>query len=54
MKISDIKEELEQEASFWRTMLEECPNSGISETQRMREALQLAEYKLAQMMSSYH
>ena len=43
----DIKEELEEEASFWRTMLEECPNLGISETQRMREALQLAEYKLA-------
>lgn len=50
----DIKENLEQEADFWRTMLKECPDAGESDYQRMNEALLLAEYKLAQMMDSYH
>ena len=46
----DIKEDLKQEASFWQEMLKECPDAGESDCQRMREALLLAEYKLAQMM----
>ena len=50
----DIRENLEQEADFWRTMLKECPDAGEPECQRMREALLLAEYKLAQMTDSYH
>lgn len=50
----DIKDNLEQEASFWREMLKECPNADTSDLQRMHEALLLAEYKLAQMTDSYH
>ena len=52
--MNNIREQLEQEASFWREMLKECPGAGESDYQRMREALLLAEYKLAQMMDSYH
>ena len=51
----DIKDNLKQEVDFWRSMLKECPDAaGESECQRMREALLLAEYKLAQMAGSYH
>lgn len=45
----DIKDNLEQEADFWRTMQQECPDPGSTKCQRMHEALLLAEYKLAQM-----
>ena len=50
----DFINELEQEASFWREMLKECPDAGASDCQRMREALLLAEYRLAQMADLYH
>lgn len=50
----DIKESLEQEADFWRTMLKECPDAGASDCQRMREALLLAEYKLSNLREQIH
>ena len=50
----DIKDNLAQEADFWRTMLKECPDAGKSDCQSMREALLLAEYKLAQIADLYH
>ena len=49
----DIKENLKQEADFWRSMLKECPDAGESVCQRMQEALLLAEYKLAQMSAKF-
>ena len=50
----EYKDNLEQEADFWRIMLKECPDAGEPEFQRMREALLLAEYKLAKMTDSFH
>ena len=50
----DISEGLEQETSFWREMLKECLDTDTSDCQRMREALLLAEFKLAQMTELYH
>jgi hypothetical protein len=50
-----IKEELEQEASFWRELIES--RQGEAEEyvlQHMRDALLLVEYKLSLMMDSYH
>jgi hypothetical protein len=49
----DIREELEQEASFWREMIEQGDTDEPA-LQRMRDALLLAEFKLAKMMDSYH
>lgn len=52
--VRDIREELEQEAAFWLTLLKECHDAGASKTQRMRDALNLVEYKLAQITDSFH
>jgi len=49
----DITEELEQEASFWREFINDYALDDDS-LKRAREALLLAEYKLSQMMDSYH
>ena len=51
----NIIEELEQEASFWRELIESRQGE-VEEyvLQHMRDALMLVEYKLAQMTDSYH
>ena len=49
----DLREELEQEASFWREMIDQEDADELA-LQRMREALLLTEYKLVQMMDEIH
>lgn len=51
----DIREELVQEASFWRELISSLEAVGShNEIDRMRQALLLAEYKLAQMEEVKH
>ena len=51
----DLKEELEQEASFWRELIESRQGEAEEDViQHMRDALLLVEYKLAQTLESYH
>lgn len=50
----EIKEDIERETSFWREMVKECTDDETSNYQHMREALSLAEYKLAEKRDSYH
>ena len=50
----DIRDELEQEASFWREMSRKCSDVNKPECQRMREALLLVEIKLAQLEERLH
>lgn len=54
LTMRDPIEELEQEASFWREMLNECPEAGEDRCERMRDALLLAEFKLAQLEETKH
>jgi len=51
----NIREELEQEASFWREMLEDHQND-VDEIalQRMVDALSLVEYKLSYLVDMWH
>ena len=48
----DISEDLQQETSFWREILKECLDADASNCQR--EALLLAEFKLAQITELCH
>jgi hypothetical protein len=46
----DLREELEQEASFWRELIAGLEETGSHfETDHLRKALQLVEKKLTKM-----
>ena len=48
-------EELEQEASFWRELIAGLEEKGNhNEQDRMRQALLLVEFKLAQLEDKFH
>ena len=50
-----MREKLEQEVSFWRELIIAFDGEGSeTELNRMREALLLAEYKLAQLSETLH
>jgi hypothetical protein len=42
----DIREELEQQASFWRAFINECPQLNDESMNRMRDSLMVIECKL--------
>lgn len=49
-KMRDLREELEQEASFWRELIAGLEETGSHfETDHLRKALQLVEKKLTKM-----
>ena len=50
----DIREELEQEVSFWREMSHKCTDVKLPECLRMRQALLLVEIKLSQLEETKH